>query len=189
MKKLYFVLIILVVCFSSCNNNKTANLIEEKGKNEADLLQKSSTIDSLYALNIIDTNYVNDFISKALEFSEVYPESEMAPQILDKAGYYAIVAAQELNDRKVVLRYANDGILIFNKIQKVYPDYPGVKYCYYNRGIIYDNIVGDYASAEIEFRDFIHKYPNDELTESITAYLELIGKSEEEIAEKLQLNE
>ena len=78
---------------------------------------------------------------------------------------------------------------IFHKFQDQYPNDEQTKYCYYQRGIVYDDILGDYRSAEDEFRDFIHLYPNDSLAPQLEQYLKIMGKTESEIEVALNLDD
>ena len=69
----------------------------------------------------------------------------------------------------------------------IHPDHEQARMCYYQRGIVYDDILQDHRSAEEEFRDFIHLYPDDPLTPQLKQYLSLMGKSEKEIEQALNI--
>ena len=75
------------------------------------------------------------------------------------------------------------GSITFIDIYEIYPEYEGVKNCIFYRGTTYDDILHDYKSAEIEFRDYIHKYPQDSVSAILKDYLvNGLGKSPDEIA-------
>ncbi|MEG1556508.1 MAG: hypothetical protein RR356_07280 [Bacteroidales bacterium] len=189
MKRIFYIAAFLFL-FISCKNEQknSSNSIKIRGKEQSELLYTYHKADSLYYIGIIDTNLFNLFIEQTLSFSGNFPEDPIAPDMLSKAGVATMILAKSSTNRKQSLEYAKKGLDIFNKIQKIYPEYESVKNCYINRAIIYDDIIGDYPSAEYEYRDFIHRYPNDTLTESIKNYLPFLGRSTDEIAEELKIN-
>ena len=76
---------------------------------------------------------------------------------------------------------AKRALAIFNQFQEQYPEHENAKLCYWQRAIVYDDILGDWRSAESEYRDFINRFPNDSLTPVFQQYLTILGKSETEI--------
>lgn len=184
-KILYFVCLSLL--FLSCNSrDNSVKTVQEESVDQTDLLQSYNKADSLYKQGIINQELFDNFITKAIKFADYYPENEITPDILTKAGVACMILAKNASmsqypDEEVVNKYAQQGISIFEKIQATYPDYEGVKNCYLNRAFIYDDILHKYLDAEYEYREFLHKYPDDSACENIRAYLQVLGKSEEEI--------
>ncbi len=184
-KILYFVCLSLL--FLSCNSrDNSVKTVQEESVDQTDLLQSYNKADSLYQQGIINQELFDNFITKAIKFADYYPENEITPDILTKAGVACMILAKNASmsqypDEEVVNKYAQQGISIFEKIQATYPDYEGVKNCYLNRAFIYDDILHKYLDAEYEYREFLHKYPDDSACENIRAYLQVLGKSEEEI--------
>ena len=192
MKKLLFIILIGLV-FVSCSEKKKNNTIEDKVVVQSTLMKTYQKADSLRKAGIIDTALINDFITQALSFSDKYPEDETTPEILLNAGFSSMILAKYANattpdDNITTVKFARQGIDLFNKIQKVYPDYEGVKYCYYYRGIIYDDILKDYQSANFEYSEFINKYPNDSISTNLRDYIKFLGKSPEEILSQIEQN-
>lgn len=190
MKKLIYILLIGLL-FISCNGKKKNSVIEDKVTAQSTMMQTYQKADSLRKAGIIDTALLTDFIGQAVSFADKYPEDETTPEILLNAGFSSMILAKytkETNpdDKISTVNFAKQGISIFNKIQKVYPDYEGVKYCYYNRGIIYDDILGDYQSADFEYREFITKYPNDSISNNLRDYIKFLGKSPDEIMSQIE---
>ena len=68
----------------------------------------------------------------------------------------------------------------------IYPENPNIKYCYFHRGTIYDDILEDYRSAENEFRELIHRFPDDSLSINISAYIQYLGKTPEQIMAEIE---
>lgn len=184
-KLLYF--LCLALFFLSCNSkDQSSNSIPEESINQSELMQTYNKADSLYHLGIINQELFDSFINQAIKFADIYPGNEITPDMLSKAGVACMILAKNASmeqypDEEKVEKYAQLGISIFEKIQATYPDYDGVKNCYLNRAFIYDDILHKYLDAEYEYRDFLHKYPDDSACDNIRAYLQVLGKSEEEI--------
>lgn len=185
MKK-YFYLLLLIVLFGACNSNKESSTFGAKEKERTKIVPVEHLVDSLYKNKVIDVFHMSEFVTLAKQFAENYPEDEMAPHYLFKAGVLSMAMAEAANNKTEIVRFAQDAIHVFNNIQKVYPDFENVKLCMYNRGVVYDNILHDYRSAEIEFRDYIHKYPNDANTEWLIEYVDKhLGKTPDELASEI----
>ena len=187
MRKLLYIL-----CFAtllcSCNKSKfqEQNTVQEESEGQTELMQAYDKADSLYQLGIINQELFEDFIDQAIKFADTHPENGIIPDMLSKAGVACMILAknssmEQYPNKEYVEEYASKGISIFEKIQATYPDYEGVKNCYLNRAFIYDDILHKYLDAEYEYREFLHKYPDDIACENIRAYLQVLGKSEEEI--------
>ena len=187
MRKLLYLICLTTLLFS-CNRVKDqdSNAIQEESGDETELMQTYDRADSLYMQGIINKELFESFISQAIRFADTHPENEMIPDMLSKAGVACMILAKNASmeqnpDEEYIENYARKGISIFEKIQATYPDYEGVKNCYLNRAFIYDDILHKYLDAEYEYREFLHKYPEDSACENIRAYLQVLGKSEEEI--------
>ena len=139
--------------------------------------------DSLYALcGRIDTAAFSDFITRAMAFAEAHPQDTLAPGMLYRAGVGSMILAKSAETAEYRATNAKRALAIFNQFQEQYPEHEQAKLCYWQRAIVYDDILGDWRSAESEYRDFINRFPNDSLTPIFQQYLTLLGKSESEIA-------
>lgn len=186
MRKLLYFLCIALLLLSCNSKDSSIKSIQEKSIDQTELLQTYNKADSLYQQGIINQELFENFISQTIKFADSYPENEITPDMLTKAGVACMILAKNASmeqypDNEKIEHYARQGISIFEKIQTTYPDYEGVKNCYLNRAFIYDDILHKYLDAEYEYREFLHKYPDDSTCENIRAYLQVIGKSEEEI--------
>ena len=141
--------------------------------------------DSIYAVcGRIDTTAFNDFIVRAQAFAEAHPQDTLAPGMLYRAGVGSMILAKSADrdgNMAARARNAKRALAIFNQFQEQYPDLDQARLCYWQRAIVYDDILGDWRSAESEYRDFITRYPDDPLTPQFRDYLELLGKSESEL--------
>lgn len=186
MRKLLYFLCIALLLLSCNSKDPSIKSIQEKSIDQTELLQTYNKADSLYQQGIINQELFENFISQTIKFADSYPENEITPDMLTKAGVACMILAKNASmeqypDNEKIEHFARQGISIFEKIQTTYPDYEGVKNCYLNRAFIYDDILHKYLDAEYEYREFLHKYPDDSTCENIRAYLQVIGKSEEEI--------
>jgi tetratricopeptide (TPR) repeat protein len=186
MRKLLYFLCLAIFIIGCNKKNQTSNTVQEESGDQTELMQTYDRADSLYQQGIINQELFEEFIDQAIRFADVHPENEIIPDMLSKAGVACMILAKSKSmeqnpDEEYIENYARKGISIFEKIQATYPDYEGVKNCYLNRAFIYDDILHKYLDAEYEYREFLHKYPEDSACENIRAYLQVLGKSEEEI--------
>lgn len=188
MKRLLIPILLLALVFSSisCHNKKDGS--KKFGQKQAELLELYNTADSVYYVGRrIDTALFGRFIRKAVDFAENYPKDEIASEMLYRAGIGSMILAKSATERVTRAEYAKQAIDIFLSYQKKYPDGENAEYCYYQRGIIYDDILGDTRSAENEFRDFINRNPKDSLTPQLEQYIKMLGMTESQLEEALNL--
>ena len=185
-KLLLFLCLALLLLSCDPTKNQTVNTVQNESAEQAELLLIYNKADSLHKQSVINQELFDEFITKAIKFYDSHPENEITPDMLFKAGVACMILAKNEAimpdpNTEIVDNYAHKGLNIFEKIQATYPDYEGLRNCYMNRAIIYDDILHQYLSAEYEFREFLHKYPDDSACENIRAYLQVLGKSDEEI--------
>lgn len=190
-KLLYFLCLPLLLLACNTSPEQGANDIQTQGADQAELLQTYNKADSLYQQGIISRELFDEFITQTIKFADTYPENKITPDMLSKAGVACMILAKNCSleqypDQEAIEMYARKGLSIFEKIQATYPDYEGVRNCYLNRAFIYDDILHKYLDAEYEYRDFLHKYPDDSACENIRAYLQVLGKSDEEIMAEIE---
>jgi hypothetical protein len=145
-------------------------------------------IDSLSSIGEFNPEFAKDYITKTEEFAEKYPEDPMSAEFLYNAGLMAMAVAKASEDVEETELYCQKALTIFNDIQKIYPEFSGVKNCILNKGVIYDDILHDYENAEIYYRAFIARYSTDTLAINIESYLQYLGKSPEDIMAEIENN-
>ena len=173
---------------AACHGGKKAE--QQKIQLETDsLLAAYHYSDSLFAAcGRIDTAAFGNFITRAQAFAEAHPQDTLAPDMLYRAGVGSMILAKAATDKVDRGENAKRALAIFRRFQELFPDHPQERFCYWQRAIVYDDILGDCLSAEAEYRDFITRYPDDPLTPQFRDYLELLGKSESELDMMLQNN-
>jgi len=192
MKRLLpIILLIISILFTGCHKKQgQGNTAKDASKEQVELMQLYHEADSVYyKCGRVDTSLFNQFISKATVFVNKHPEEQISPEMLYRAGIGSMILAKSASKRPEIAKNAKTALSIFNNYQKIYPDKDKAKYCYWQRAIIYDDILGDAMSAEDEYRDFINRYPNDSLTPQFEQYIKLLGKSESEIDNELKIKE
>ncbi len=173
-------IVLAAVLLAACGSKNNAG---KATRQEADSLVAAYRYsDSLFAAcGRIDTAAFNDFITRAQAFAETHPQDTLAPDMLYRAGVGSMIlakAAHTTDDRAANARRA---LAIFRQFQEQFPDHPQYRLCYWQRAIVYDDVLGDWRSAEAEYRDFINRYPDDPLTPQFQEYLKILGKSESEL--------
>ncbi|MCQ2284075.1 MAG: hypothetical protein MJZ57_04150 [Bacteroidales bacterium] len=188
MKRLNFLLIAFcIVAFTACHKGNHKSSLGSKN-DQKELLELYQHADSLYyKCGRIDTTAFAQFIQKAQAFADAHPKDAKAPEMLYRAGIGSMILAKAAPNREQTAKYAKIGLSIFYKFQETYPNDEHAKYCYYQRGVIYDDILGDWRSAEDQFRDFVNRYPNDSLAPQLEQYIKLLGKTESQIDETLNI--
>jgi len=180
---------LILFLVSSCNHKKEdSNVLDVKAKQQASLIRDYHSIDSLYKIGISDTATLLVFMQEAVDFANAYPEDKSAPEILIRASNIAMRLAQEDIHQVQRAEYAKQAIDMLDQFLKVYPEHEQAKYCYWWKGIIYHEILKMYPSAENEYREFLHKFPNDSLVSTVRFSLENIGKTAPEIMAEIEQN-
>ncbi|MBR4136398.1 MAG: tetratricopeptide repeat protein [Bacteroidales bacterium] len=188
MKK-YFILLISVCALmgAACHQKGNSPVGPKQNAQCAEVLQQYHHADSLYKIGFIDSASFNRFIRSAIKLADENPQSDMAPEMLYKAGVGSMILAKSSITREETAHYAKQALKIFYDFQEKFPDHENAKYCYYQRGIVYDDILGDYTSAQDQYRDFINRYPDDSLAVQLKDYLKILGKDERQLEEMLDL--
>jgi len=175
---------------SACHPQDENKQGKKKGfaSKQRDLMELYGMADSVYYVTgRTDTALFGRFIRKAVDFAQSYPKDKMSPEMLYRAGVGSMILAKSATDRAHTAQYAQQAIDIFNTYQSLFPDGEKAEFCYYQRGIVYDDILGDTRSAENEFRDYINRNPDDSLSAQLEQYIKLLGKSESELEQALGL--
>ena len=178
---------IAILLLAACGGKHTE---QQAVRQETDsLLAAYRYSDSLYAAcGRIDTAAFGAFITRAMAFAEAHPQDTLAPVMLYRAGVGSMILAKAAHNSTSRADNAKRALSIFRQFQDQFPEHDNARLCYWQRAIVYDDILGDWRSAETEYRDFINRYPNDSLTPVFQQYLTLLGKSESEIEQTLSLN-
>ena len=172
---------VLLLILAGCNREPGSTLQQEKGKSQNKVLQLLQQVDSSEDNKGFNIDVAKDFIDKAVEFAQTYPEDPMSVELLYKAGLTAMNVAKVIGNEEETESYSHKALTIFDDILKIYPEFSETTNCILNKGVIYDDILHDYTNAEIYYREFIAKSPSDSIAINLESYLFYLGKSPEEI--------
>jgi tetratricopeptide (TPR) repeat protein len=180
--------ILLAILCSSCYKSSDKKSQRVKGQSQTTVLQLLQQIDTIDVLGEFNASIAKEYISKAEAFSHEYPEDPMSAELLYKAALISMTVAKSSQIQDEIELYSQKALSIFDNIQKVYPEFNGIKNCIFNKGVIYDDILLDYENAEFYYRMYIATYPTDTLAINLESYLQYLGKSPEEIIAQFSSN-
>ncbi len=177
----------LVLLIAACDNSKPIN--NDKIATQNEILVQFSNITAHLEQDSLPINDINAFVGNVLTYYETNPEDVTTPDLMLKAGLLTTTLAKLSNSPEQRAQSANQAIEIFSKIEKVYPENENAKKSILNKAFVYDEVLQDYSSAETIYRDFINRYPNDSVSVHLRTYIEMLGKSPDEIMAEIKKNE
>lgn len=149
---------VFLFVLSACQSPKEKALAEIKE------LEANDSIFSPQQIEKVKTAYV--------EFADKYPDDELAPEFLFKAGQRCNVTGDH-----------NKAIELFQRVIDSYPKEKIAEEALFLQAYVYENSLSNFPKAAETYRAFIDKYPNSDLTEDAKLAIENMGKSPEEIFE------
>jgi tetratricopeptide (TPR) repeat protein len=121
--------------------------------------------------------------------------NRVARQYVDACEAYAIVfdgtpeAVELLHKAAETARTLNTihkAIELYDWILTRYPDHPRSAQALFLKAFTYDSNLGDIENAEVYYKQFLEKYPEDDFAESASFLLENLGKDDDELLDILQ---
>ena len=107
-----------------------------------------------------------------IEFADKYPDDDLAPEFLFKAGQRCNVTGEH-----------RQAISLFQRVIDTYPKHKIAEEALFLQAYVYENSIADFAKAAETYKSFIEKYPNSDLAEDAQLAIQNMGKSPEEIFE------
>lgn len=143
---------------------------------------KEKALANIKALEANDSIFSPENIEKLkvayIDFANKYPDDELAPEFLFKAGQRCNVSAQH-----------TEAINLFQQVIDKYPKHRIAEEALFLQGYVYENSLKDMNRAKTVYTQFIEKYPNSELAEDAKYSIENLGKTPEEIFRELDKKE
>lgn len=140
---------------------------------------KEKALSNIQSLESNDSIFNPEQIEKVKEayvdFATKYPDDELAPEFLFKAGQRCNVGAEHQR-----------AIDLFQQVIDKYPKHKIAEDALFLQAYVYENSLNDYAKAKATYTKFIELYPNSELTEDAKYSIENLGKTPEEIFESFE---
>ena len=160
MKKLLLILLAVVSLFAACKtDNQREKLLKEITQSEKEIVAKESVT--------FEEN--QRLIDLYLAFADEFPQDSLTPEMLFCCASFAAATQQEM--------YA---ITLYQRIYDEFPDHAFRPIALLQQARIYDYL-GDIEHAKPLYEQFLVMFPNDPDAVGVKEYLEIFGKSEEEL--------
>ncbi len=180
MRKILSIVVITSLCIlvcQSCTNSGSEtqkNPMTEKEKLVQEIKQLEDTLKA-NAEQKINRKLANDLIEKSKTFARVFPEDELSPAYLFRAGNVAVGIGS-----------FEEAVNLFKNIHQNYTNYERAPDALFLQGFTYENHMNDLENAKICYDDFLNRFPEDQLADQVRVVLENIGKSPEELVKGFQ---
>jgi TolA-binding protein len=140
---------------------------------------KEKALANIKALEANDSTFSPEQIEKTkaayLEFANKYPDDEMAPEFIFKAGQRCNVTGEH-----------QKAIALFQQVIDKYPKHKIAEEALFLQAYVYENSMQDNDKAKVAYTKFIEFYPNSELAEDARLSIENLGKTPEQIFEEFE---
>ncbi len=156
MKKLRFISVILIlgIAFFACKPSKD-NSIAKITQLEKEILVSNAKIDSTKAQQLIDL-YIN--------FADRFQTDSLSPVYLFKAA-----------DISMNIAKFEQSVGLLDRIRANYQNFNKLPDCLFLKAFIFENMLNELKKAEETYKEFLSKYPDDELAASAKAAIENLG--------------
>ena len=157
--------VFVVLMMLSCGEKMSVEKINEL---ESKVFAKNATLTAENVIQLVDAYVL---------FAEQNPNDQQTPDFLFKALDVAVGVNAEGPQK---------AIDIANVLIEKYPDFEMTPMAMFIKGFVYENMIGDLQNAEVTYRQFIEKYPNNSMVEDVKSTLENLGLSPEELIRKFE---
>ena len=120
---------------------------------------------------------VIQLVDEYILFAKQNPNDSQSPEFLFKALDMAVGTG---------VGGSQKAIEIANVLIEKYPDFEMTPMAMYIKGFVYENMIGDLQNAEMTYRNFIEKYPDNPMVEDVKSTLENLGLTPEELIRKFE---
>ena len=152
--KRIFVLLSLALMLLSCGEKMSVEKINEL---ESKVFAKDAVLSSENVIQLVDAY---------LLFAKQNPNDQQTPEFLFKALDVAVGINAEGPQK---------AINIADVLIEKYPDFEMTPMAMFIKGFVYENMIGDLQNAEMTYRQFIEKYPNNPMAADVEASIKNIG--------------
>jgi TolA-binding protein len=140
---------------------------------------KEKALATIKALEANDSTFSPEQIEETkaayLEFANKYPDDELAPEFIFKAGQRCNVTGEH-----------QKAIDLFQQVIDKYPKHKIAEEALFLQAYVYENSIQDNDKAKVAYTKFIEFYPNSELAEDAKLSIENLGKTPEQIFEEFE---
>ncbi len=157
--------IFVALMMLSCGEKMSVEKINEL---EAKVLAKDAKPTNDNVVQLVDAYVL---------FAEQNPNDSQSPDFLFKALDIAVGVNAEGPQK---------ALEIADVLIEKYPDFEMTPMAMFIKGFVYENMIGDLQKAEITYRQFIEKYPDNPMVGDVKSTLENLGLSPEELIRKFE---
>lgn len=168
----YFALLLSLTFFSCTIGASNSKPIETKNNSsEANSYQTLVDLEQLLVNPDLSLNstIADSLYNEALTYLLEFPKSKQRERVL--------VLAAKCSDG---LNLIPENIRLIDQLLAEFPLSENAPNYLYNKGKIYEEKLNDIATARLIYNELIIKFPNSELAQSISLYLDFLNKSEQE---------
>lgn len=158
-------MLLVTAMMLSCGEKMSVEKINEL---EAKVLSEDAVVTKENVVQLVDAYTL---------FAEQNPNDAQSPDFLFKALDIAVGVNAEGPEKAVKIA----DVLI-----EKYPDFEMTPMAMFIKGFVYENMIGDLQNAEMTYRQFIEKYPENPMLEDVKSTLENLGLSPEELIRKFE---
>lgn len=119
--------------------------------------------------------HANELISKYIEFADAFPQDSLAPENLFKAA-----------DISINFSNVPRTLMLLNRISGEYAAYEKAGLAQFLQAFVYDNQLGDTATARQLYEQFILENPDHSFVEEAHAAIRNLGKSPEDLIREFE---
>lgn len=160
-------------CTNTSSESNKATIVD-KEKLVQEIKQLEDTLKAK-ADKRIDRKLAKDLIKKSVAYSEAFPEDELSPAYLFRAGNVAVGISS-----------FEEAVSYFEIIHQKYNNYERAPDALFLEGFTYENHLKDKENAKRCYNDFLERFPDDQLTDQVRVVLENIDKTPEELVKSFQ---
>ena len=166
-----------MLSYQSCTNSSTESE-KSTGTDKEKLIQEIKVLEDTLeskATQQINRQLAKDLIDKSKLFAETFPDDELSPAYLFRAGNVA-----------VGISLFDDAVNFFETVHQKYTSYDRAPDALFLEGFTYENHLNNIENAKRCYNEFLKRFPDDQLAEQVRVVLENIGKSPEELVKGFQ---
>lgn len=164
MKKILLSLLVTAMMLS-CGEKMSVEKINEL---EAKVFTEGVSFEKENLIQLVDAY---------LLFAKQNPSDSQSPDFVFKALDVAVGTGVETPQK---------AIEIADVLIEKYPDFEMTPMAMFIKGFVYENKLGDLQNAEMTYRQFIEKYPDNPMVGDVKSTLENLGLSPEELIRKFE---
>lgn len=164
MKKVLLSIFVAVIMLS-CGEKMSVEKINEL---EAKVFTEGVSFEKENVVQLVDAYVL---------FAEQNPNDVQSPDFLFKALDIAVGVNAEGPQK---------ALEIADVLVEKYPDFEMTPMAMFIKGFVYENMIGDLQNAEMTYRQFIEKYPDNPMVEDVKSTLENLGLTPEELVRKFE---